>query len=387
MPSKEIETPPAEYKGDDPSIKAALDRVRPITLEEADWSVDPEGRYGIIDGFLAVIDGRENLREALELARELIQLAPIESICVIRNSETLGKSAERIGDVFYHAAFGSEAVIRPDRTLGSRPAKQGTVLVDPDSGRFYLKKPARTNELLDFVRERMKMRIPEFEFRPSVPWSPERNLGEDFKHIFGTAGKVFPEYMSVYLSNGQSTSEPGVMHFDSSYTVKEINTHGPTRNRSYSHLPKGFLKAANARVFEPLPGGVTITASLHGGGSIVRKTDPERYEVYRHQKEDGTLRDNRAFFFDRDETGYQALDGDILIMRSDGWPDDPEGNPRLPVDHCSAIINAYGHTGNHFGRIIGLMSSEVCYLSPQVREYLGMTRLPEEGEYSVPEQA
>ncbi len=69
----------------------------------------------------------------------------------------------------------------------------------------------------------------------------------------------------------------------------------------------------------------------------------------------------------------------------------PQGNPRLPSDHCAAIINAYGNDGNHLGRIIGLMSSEVCYMSPQVRAHLGMSRMPEPDEYEpsnreVPEE-
>ena len=370
-----------QYKGDNPQITKALENIRPICLEDADFSIDPEGRFGVIDGFLAVIDGREDLPAALKLAREIIQDAPVESVCIVRNSPTIEKSRSRIDDVFYHAAFGNEAVVRPNRTVGSRPAKQGTVLINPDTNEFYLKKPGSAFSDLNTWRSILGMDVPEFEFQKSSFWRQGTNLGPDFKEVFGETGKIFPEYMSVYLSNGDSTSEAGVMHFDSGYTIKEVNTHGPNQNRTYSQLPKKFIEAANSREFEPLPGGVTITSSLKGGGSIVRKTDPERFEEYQQQKEEGTLLDNKAYFYDRDQPGYQAQDGDILIMRTEDWPDDPQGNPRLPSDHCAAIINAYGNDGNHLGRIIGLMSSEVCYMSPQVRAHLGMSRMPDPEEF------
>jgi len=356
-----------EYKGDDPAIKDALERVKPITLEEADWSVD-DGRYGVIDGFIAVVDGRDDLDGALQQARELIQQADFEVVTVVRQSASLEKTKDKISDLFWNAAFGQQAIVRPDRTTGLGFAKQGTVLLDPDHNNFYIKSPASSFTTLNMVRSMLGRDVPEFNYKKAGFLSGGPDLGKDFKTIFGAAGRAFPEYMSVYMSHGASTSEPGVMHFDSGYVVKDSVTDGGLQSRSNSDLPHKFIEAANTREFDPLPGGVTVTASIVGGGSIVRKTDPARYDEYKEHERSRELAKHKAYFQDGDDIGYQGQDGDIMIMRNDRWPDDEHGNSRLPSDHCSTIINAYGNHGNHLGRMVGLMSSQVCYMSPQVHE-------------------
>ena len=373
------------YRGDDPAIKEALERITPISLGAADWSED-DG-YGVIDGFIAVVDGREDLVGALEKARELIQKPEFEAVTVVRQSDTLKKTEDKISDLFWNAAFGNKSFVRPDKTVGIRPSKQGTVLLDPDHNNFIIKGPGQAAfGIVNLIREKLKIEIPEFTFQKAGFFNRGPGLGSDFKSVFGAAGQVFPEYMSVSVSNGQATSEPGLMHFDSGYRTQEINTHGSYENRSYKHLPQNFLKAANERKFVPLPGNVTITASFIGGGSIIRKTDPERYSEYKEHERNGALLENKAYFQDGDQTGYQAQDGDIMIMRNDEWPDDEHGNACLPSDHCSTILNAYGNHGNHLGRMVGLMSSQVCYMSPQVREHLGMSRMPEPHEYQIPKE-
>jgi len=373
------------YRGDDPAITAALERVNPITLEDADWAEGAD--YGVIDGFIAVVDGRDDLKGALQQARELIQRSEFEAVTVVRESTTLDKTEDKIGNLFWNAAFGQQGFVRHDKTVGIRPAQQGTILIDPEHNNFYLKTPESAFSAMNTLRGLLGKEAADFKFKKSGLLSGGSDLGKDFKTIFGTAGEVFPEYMSVYLSSGASTSEPGVMHFDSGYAVQEIATHGPVQNRSYSQLPRKFIDAANEREFEPLPGNVTITASIAGGGSIVRKTEPARYAEYKKHEAENSLIDNKAYFQDGDTAGYQAQDGDIMIMRNDGWPDDEHGNACLPSDHCSTIINAYGNHGNHLGRVVGLMSSQVCYMSPQVREHMGMSRMPAPEEYEVPEQA
>ncbi len=367
------------YKGDDPAIKAALERVHPVSIDAADWS--EEQGYGVIDGFLAVVDGREDLNGALEKARELIKRAEFEAVTIVRQSQTLQKTEGKVDDLFWNASFGHEGVVRPDRTVGSRPAQQGTILINPDQNNFYIKKPGELFSAMNTIRELLGHDVPQFKYKKAGLINGGPDIGKDVKEIFGQAGKVFPEYMSVYLSSGASTSEPGLMHFDSGYQVQEVDTHGSLNNRSYSQLPKKFVEAADERRFDALPGGVTITASIIGGGSIVRKTDPDRYMTYKQHEVEGTLKDNKVYFQDDEDYGYQAQDGDIMIMRNDKWPDDEHGNARLPSDHCSTILNAYGNTGNHLGRVVGLMSSQVCYMSPQVREHLGMSRMPEPREY------
>lgn len=357
-----------EYRGDDSTIHKALARVRSITREAADWSVDEDGQYGVIEGFIAVVDGRNDLHGALEKARELIQKPEFENVTVIRESGSLEKSKENISELFWNAAFGKNGYVRPDKTTGLCPTKQGIVLLDPDQNDFYLKVPSSQYSTVNLLRDRLGLNVPDFVFRKSSIWNGGSNIGKDFKNIFGAAAKVFPEYMSVLLSNGQSTSEPGLMHFDSAKRKRAVETQESVHSIDYNHLPESFLRAANSKEFEPLAGNVTVTASIVGGGSIVRKTSVERYDAYKRHEEDNTLPDNKAYFQDDGQIGYQAQDGDIMIIRNDGWPDDENGNHRLPSDHCSTIVNAYGNHGNHLGRVAGIMSSQVCYMSPQVHE-------------------
>ena len=366
-----------EYRGDDPAIQKALERVKPITLEAADWSVDEDGQYGVIDGFLAVVDGRSDLDGALQKARELIQKAEFENVTVIRQSSSLAKSKDKISDLFWNATFGKHGYVRPDKTTGLCSTKQGMVLLDPDHDDFYLKVPASQYSATNLLRDRFGLRVPDFVFKKSAFWNGGSNIGKDFKKIFGAAGKVFPEYMSILLSNGQSTSEPGLMHFDSAKRKKAVETSGVVHSINYNHLPESFLKAASSKEFEPLPGNVTVTASIVGGGSIVRKTNAERYGLYKEHERNQILLENKVYFQDDNQIGYQGQDGDIMIIRNDGWPDDEHGNPRLPSDHCSTIINAYGNHGNHLGRMAGIMSSQVCYMSPQVHEQFGLSHMPE----------
>lgn len=358
-----------KYNGDDPSIKNALSRVKPITLAEAKWSDDG---YGVIDDFIAVIDGQDDLDGALRLARELIQKPDFEVVSVVRQSTTLDKSKDKVSDLFWNAAFGHKAVMRPDKTTGFGPAKQGTVLLDPDANNFYIKTPASSFTTLNIFRSMLGCDVPYFDYKKAGILGGGSNLGKDFKTIFGAAGRAFPEYMSVYMSNGASTSDPGVMHFDSGYVAQNSDAGNVLQGRNNSDLPHKFVAAASARNFTPLPGGVTVTASIVGGGSIVRKTDTDRYEQYKEHESNRELSDNKVLFQDSDDLGYQGQDGDIMIMRNDRWPDDEHGNARLPSDHCSTIINAYGNHGNHLGRMVGLMSSQVCYMSPQVHEQVGL---------------
>ncbi|MGH1378685.1 MAG: hypothetical protein ACRBB3_07665 [Alphaproteobacteria bacterium] len=358
-----------KYKGDDPSIKNAMDRIKPITLENAEWSDDG---YGVIDGFIAVVDGRDDLDDALSLARELIQKPEFEVVSVIRQSTTLENSKDKVSDLFWNAAFGKTSIKRPDNTSGLGSAKQGTVLLEPDSKNFYIKTPASSFSTVNVLRSTVGIDVPEFDYNKVGVFGGGSALGKDFKTIFGAAGRAFPEYMSVYLSNGASTSDPGVMHFDSGYKANNSDDDCVPCIRDNSDLPDKFLEAAKSRDFEPLPGGVTITASINGGGSIVSKTNPDRYNQYKEHEINKELSDNKLLFQDGEFQGHQGQDGDIMIMRNDRWPDDEHGNKRLPSDHCSTITNAYGNYGNHLGRIVGLMSSQVCYMSPQVHDQISM---------------
>ncbi len=357
-----------EYKGDDPAIRDALDRVKPITLEQADWS-GADDRYGVIDGFIAVIDGRDDLDSALELAREIIQIAEYEVVTVIRQSSSLAKTEDKISQLFYDATFGRQAVAVPGKKVGSGPARQGTVMLDAEHNNFYIKTPSSAFSSVNLLRGILGRDVPAFDYKKTGLLSGGLNLGKDVETVFGAAGRAFPEYMSVYMSHGASTSEPGVMHFDSGYVAKEDPVTGAeVIGRHNIDLPHKFIEAAQKRDFEPLPGGVTITSSVVGGGSIVRKTDLKRYQAYKEQERNNELSQNKEYFQDGEGIGYQGQDGDVMIMRNDRWPDDEHGKPRLPSDHCSTLINAYGNDGNHLGRIVGLMSTQVCYLSPHIQE-------------------
>ncbi|MGH1404031.1 MAG: hypothetical protein ACRBDL_07285 [Alphaproteobacteria bacterium] len=365
------------YKGDNPKIEEALKRVSPITMEAADWSASQDGSYGVIDGFIAVVDGRENLSEALKRARELIQEPQFEVVTVIRDSETLDESLENVKNSFYQASFGVDVSLSPEG-MAMPGARQGTVLINPDSDDFYLHVASNPWSTRNLFRDRVGLDVPDFDSEKLHFWNKKSKIGKDFHSVFGTVAQVFPEYMSVSLSDGQSTSEPAVMHFDSNYSVKEASEFSIFKRRSYRDLPAKFIEAADKREFSPLPGGYTVTTALSGGGTIVRKTDPERYALYKDAQDRGDV--HKEYFYDDDTSGHQGQDGDIMIIRGEGWPDDLNGEPRLPSDHCSTLINYYGHEGNHLGRVVGIMNSEVCYIAPQVRETIGASRLPDDNE-------
>ncbi len=356
-----------EYRGDDPAIKDALERIKPITLEDADWSADD--RYGVIDGFIAVVDGRDDLDGALEQARELIQRPKFEVVTVIRQSASLEKTEKKIKDLFWDSTtFGYQDMKQPDQKSALAPARQGTILLDPHHDNFYIQSPSSPYSTLNTVRYKLGLEEPEYDFKKTGFLSGGPDLGKDFKTIFGAASRAFPEYISVHISNGDSTSEPGLMHFDSGYVMQDSDMGRTLESRDNNDLPRKFIAAANARKFDPLPGGVTITSSITGGGSIVQKTNTTRYDQYKKDERNEELTKNKIHFQDGEDSGYQGQDGDIMIMRNDRWPDDEHGNLRLPSDHCSTIINAHGNHGDHLGRIVGLMSLKVCYMSPQIHD-------------------
>lgn len=299
--------------GKDPS-----DRIRPITLDIADWSIDPDGKYGVVDGFLAVVDGQDDLLAALETARELIKNPQFQAVAVIRNSQTLTQSFQSIaGMMDVDGKFGLGAI-------------EGRILPWPDKNKYL------------YINQGMTTIFPHKSLRFG---KAEKGIGADFHEIFSATKEVFPEYLSWSVRKLKS-GVPGELHYDECYRPGL---------RNVSDLPRGFVKSVNSEIFQPLSGSITMTTSLDNGGTIVCNSN----EILPQQN-----------FYDEDNAllGYQGQNGDLLILRANGWDADQGYTPSF---HCPPKVENIMAR-----RYVAVSSSNASFLSPQIREMLGRSRLP-----------
>lgn len=334
--------------------------IKPITREMARDVNDPElGRYGVIDDFIAVVDGCRDLKAAFNQARALIQKPEFQFVIIARDrsQRALKNSASKIQNTFAEKMFGhelmrdlatpgeseSEARMRRRRNrmrgtpiVGRPPASGGTVIPWSGMSRFSYQVPLDAQNT-------------QFETHQIPFWKKTNFLGRDFQDVMQAARQGFPEFMSWYIKNGKITSDPGLLHCDTGYHLDE--------RRKTDTLPQSLLRAAGQEEFTVLPGNVAMTIALVGGGTIAVRTN----EVL-----------NPAHFNDDpDRVGYQTQNGDIMIARAVGWPDDPvTGLPRLPGYHCSPMVDMYGNENSHRGRVMAGTSCETSYPHPLLQQHI-----------------
>ncbi len=292
--------------------------IKPICLQDAVPEQGERGRFGVIDDFLVVLDGREDLLSTLKTARELIKDPRFQAICIIRDSQTLSESFAAVA-----------GMMEADHKFGYG-AKEGVVLPWPEKDRFLFKDKGITS------------------LRSNKSFSQGRAdklIGPDFNQVFMATGIVFPEYLSWEIKRLKNVT-PGILHYDEGYS--------PGR-RNILDLPKGFVNSVNAREFDVLEGGLTFSMSLANESTIVCKTD----SVFQRQN---------FYNSENSMTGYQAQNGDLLIMRSHGW-DVNQGYQ--PVFHCPPLPERKLDR-----RFVALASGGLSYHAPQVREYMGRSRFP-----------
>lgn len=300
------------------------ERIRPITLDIADWSIDPDGRYGVVDGFLAVVDGQEDLLAALKTARELLQNPQFQAIAIVRNSQSLTKSFESIaGMMDVDSKFGIGAI-------------EGRILPWPEKNKYL------------YLNRGMTTIFPHKSLRFG---KAEKGIGADFHEIFPAAREVFPEFLSWSVRRLKS-GVPGELHYDERYRPGL---------RDVTDLPRGFAKSVNSEIFQPLAGSITMTTSLANGGTIVCDSN-------------GMLPQQNFYDEDSPLIGYQGQDGDLLILRAQGWAQEQGYTPSF---HCPPIVESILSR-----RYVAVASSNTSYLSPQVRESLGRSRVPSDDPYN-----
>jgi hypothetical protein len=320
-------------------IEAARAQTRMIDIESGDPACDitTKAPFRVIDDFLAVVDGREDLAQAMKLARNLLH--DFEAVTVIRDrsEKDIAKSYRAMSASFDKDMFGSGP-------------KEAFIFPRPDRNKYMVYRPT----MLSSKQYTHK----QFGFFARC------SFGADIDDFARAAGEAFPEYLNTTVKRNSAdngSSKPGWVHTDGPYNVEETLKH--------YYLDPKFLKDKEAEQIDVLPGEATITMVLNDREGESDKLDPLGGA--------GTILINsRAglcgeFFHGADDTiGYQAYDGDIVVMRGEGWPDHPvTGEPRAAANHAAALDNKYG-VPNHAGRMIALATSKVCYVHPRVRDLI-----------------
>lgn len=297
--------------------------IKPITLDQGEWAQDTCGRYRVIDEFLAVVDGRDDPLAAFKTARELIQNPKFHAVAVIRDSQTLASSFNDIA--------GTMAV---DRKFGPG-VKEGRVLAWPQKDRFLYEETLMLRAFGDATQ------VKKAGF---LGWGTESFLGTDFYNVFKDAREVFPEILSWSIRN-KNSGNVGSIHFD--------DTNRPGLHNLLD-LPDKYIQDVNEEHYVALPGGVTLSMALAHGGTIVCNSS-------------GGLPKNSQFYDPENPViGYQAQEGDFLVMRSRGW-----GQGFSPAAHVAPKLDCILQH-----RYVAIASSHTSYLAPQVRESIGRSRLP-----------
>lgn len=343
--------------------------VIPISRDIAQAAHDSVyGDFGVIDDFIAVVDGRGRLlQKAFAQARGLIDR--YESVTIIRESRTLARSELRLGELFSQRTFG-QRVIRPDynspdyhtpsaRSRRRRDRRDGAPAIKTAAARSGHVFPVFEQGRYDLLRPKVSFDSDAEYYAAAKSYKTKRSMlgsfafGADFHALFKASAHPLatPEYLSWHIENGDETSEPGLLHFD--LGEAQLNP---------KFLKPKFLKAAHQRNYKSLEGSVTRTMSVRGGGTIVEKTDPNFFMQYASHVEKGTVRSiaENIMQASAGRTFYQTQDGDITSLRGAGW-----GEGRVPSYHCSPYMNAYGHVGNHLGRFVAIQSPQVSFLHPQ----------------------
>ncbi len=324
-----------------------MGRIIQISRDIARGVDDPDlGHYGVVDDFIAVVDGRKNLQEAFALKRALIQRAEYQGVTILRerSEKQLNQSLERIGAQFYNKKFGLQASmprqsndekwLKAERRrilrdkgatglLGSGPAKKATIIPCPQKHKFFYG-------------------VGNNEFSSMFNILGSRFLGQDFSEILKAGRNNLPEFLSWNILHGEITSTPGWIHCDQEAA--------DAVSRDLDELPAAVLEGlAN---FQCLPGSVSVVSALNSGGSFLFK--------------DRDIGEKEFFDDDSDRCAYQVQNGDVSGVRGEGWPDDPvTGEPRDALYHCSPLKNKFGHVGDHRGRVVIAAHNRVCYTLPQ----------------------
>ena len=200
---------PIQYRGTDKKVHEAMERISPITWDSAQPAyMDDIDEFRIIDDFIAVVDGSKNLRLAFEQARKLIQISDFQAVIIARNSSTLLQSEDRLDHSFYNYKL----------------PKQNAIILPNQNGKFLYEKPIQSILSVPsyyLIAERLGLaEIPEFLY-PKIR-RPKTVLGCDMASIMTEARQLtaFPEYASWLLTENRSSSEPGIIHLDSSYEIE-----------------------------------------------------------------------------------------------------------------------------------------------------------------------
>ncbi len=321
-------------------IEDAKTRISPVSLDSGHPAscITTKAQFRVVDDFLAVVDGRENLPKAMKLARSLIH--DFESVVVVRerSEKDISKSHRAMSKSFNMDMFGGG---QPEAYLFPRSQQNKYIYYRPTLASFQQYK----NKRFGFFARRA--------------------FGEDIDALSRAVGEAFPEYLNTTVKRNSSinnASKPGWIHTDGPFKVEELMQH--------HFLPKKLVKVIEKEKPDILPGEATITM-------VLNDRDPCSDKDENPLSGAGTILFNsrqnlKGKFFQeaKDAVGHQVRDGDIPIIRGEGWPVHPvTQKPRLAGNHAASMDNRFG-VNNHGGRMLALATSKVCYVHPRVRDLL-----------------
>ena len=236
--------------------------------------------------FIAVFDGRADLAAAMKAARDALLDPAYQAVVVVRDSATADQSADRAASLL--------KTMSPNRDeLGRLP-----------DGRFAVMR-AREGTQDVYARD---------DFN--------RVAGHDVTDLLTAMNGLFHSDPAMYVrvADGDNANA----HLDS----------------GYEFINPDLVKDA------PLPGAVTLTMALRGGGTIVREVS--RNELERYRGSNGQMVWRQVSDMHDDDMGvggaaipahlgWQAKAGDVCLMRGGDWPE-----THLPTLHASPIRQRQG---------------------------------------------
>lgn len=246
--------------------------------------------------FIAVLDGKHDLAATLLQARARLMKPQYQGVVITRDNSSLVETAQR-----------SEAMLN---RLSAHYNAVGCLA----DGRF--------------AELGMSERILETYDTQAF----EKHAGLDVAHVLTAIKAAFASAptLDIRCVDGANV----FAHIDSGHEYEAAND-------SVSKIFSNHSASVPA-----MPGGVTLTISLRGGGSVLTQISPK--EVRRTRGDAGSMvwELYRTEDFIDDEKGWQVRDGDICLMRAADWPE-----THLPSLHSSP---ARAHPENPQERLVGV---------------------------------
>lgn len=145
--------------------------------------------------------------------------------------------------------------------------------------------------------------------------SEEIMASYDAADFAGYAGRDVADVLALIKSSFSSVPTIDIRCTDGANVLAHIDS-GHEYETADDNLAKIFSCSSS---LPPMPGGVTLTMSLCGGGSVLKEISPG--DVRRVRGDNGGMVWELRLTEEQinDEEGWQVCDGDICLMRAADW--------------------------------------------------------------------